>query len=102
MPLANVVYEAQMPLSLANQLVSHPESDAYTWDGMPAALEVHNATLFVLERSEELLDPVIADVLQEFGSLTLNYGPHQLALAARDDRVFLIIADPAGLTVAMR
>ena len=56
-----------------------------------------DATLFVLDRARAVVDPVLEEVLTDAGSITLQRGPHQIAIARRDNRLFVIIANPAGL-----
>ncbi len=96
-PAAALVYETKLPHSLANQLLSQPESRTANWDGLPAATQIDDATLFVLDRSRVVIDPVLEEVLNDAGSITLQHGLHQLAIADRDDRLFVIIANPAGV-----
>ena len=95
-PDAAVIHQSKLPFALANQLVSASESaHTATYDGMPTAQSVHDATLFVLDRAMVLVDPALEEVLEEIGALTLPEGPHQVTLAVRGDRLFVIVADPA-------
>lgn len=100
-PPVGLLYEAKLPYALASQLLSSQDAVMTSWDGMPPAQEVNDATLFVLDRRRIVMDPVIGEVLAEAGTLTLPQGPHQITLAGRDQRLFVIVADPAGVeTVA--
>ena len=96
-PSVAVLYEGKLPHVLANQLLTQATVATVAWDGLPAASEVDEATLFVLDRAAVFIEPAINEVLEEYGTLTLPWGPHQVTIARRDTRLFLIVASPAGL-----
>ena len=99
LPAEALLYQSRLPRSLAEQLLLAGSDglDRASWDGLPVALSVEEATLFVLARSRVRLDPIISEVLDEVGTLTLPFGPHQVTFASRDGSLFVIITTPAGL-----
>ena len=97
LPAGAVLVSERLPEALAAQLLQSPDVSPVGWEGLPPFPgDQEDATLYVLDRERVSVDGALADVLSESGVVSVPYGPHQVTLAQRNGRLFVIVVSPSA------